>query len=134
MLDYNKQAKDFLVESNAKMSIRFVGSECNQNWNDNIMRDRYNITITTTKGKMSFSFWNSIVNKGKAPSEYDILACLTKYDPGTMYDFFNEMGYKINSSNDNKRFSKIYKAVVKEYNSLCRIFTEEQMDSLREIQ
>lgn len=68
------------------------------------------------------------------PTEYDILACLTKYDPGTMNDFFSEMGYEVHDADDIFCFLNTYNAVIKEYRDLCRIFTEEQMEMLREIQ
>ena len=68
------------------------------------------------------------------PTEYDILACLTKYDPGTMNDFFSEMGYEVHDADDIFCFLNTYNAVVKEYRDLCKIFTEEQMEMLREIQ
>ena len=76
--------------------------------------------------------WRFIKNNA-VPSEYSILACLTKYDPGTMHDFFDEMGYEIESADDIFSFMNTYNAVVKEYRDLCRIFTEEQMEKLREI-
>ena len=68
------------------------------------------------------------------PTPYDILSCLTKYDPGTMNDFFHEFGYEIHNADDMFTFMNTYNAVVKEYRDLCRIFTEEQMEMLREIQ
>ena len=68
------------------------------------------------------------------PTPYDILACMNKYDVGTMNDFFDEFCYEIHSADDMFRFMNTYNAVVKEYNNLCRIFTEEQMEMLREIQ
>ena len=68
------------------------------------------------------------------PTVYDILSCLTKYDPGTMNDFFSEMGYEVHDADDIFCFLNTYNAVVKEYRDLCRIFTEEQMEMLREIQ
>ena len=68
-----------------------------------------------------------------APTEYSILACLTKYEPGTMDDFFHEFDYEIHNADDIFCFLNTYNAVVKEYRDLCRIFTEEQMELLREI-
>lgn len=64
------------------------------------------------------------------PSEYDVLACLEKYDPGTFEDFCSEFGY----DEDSKTAERIYIAVIKEYKDLTRIFTEEQMEELSEIQ
>lgn len=63
------------------------------------------------------------------PTEYDILACLTKYDPGTFEEFCWEFGY----DEDSKTADRIYIAVIKEYKQLERIFTTEQMEELREI-
>ena len=73
--------------------------------------------------------------KAKAvPTPYDILACMEKYEVGTMNDFFDEFGYEVHSADDMFTFMNTYNAVVKEYRDLCRIFTEEQMEMLREIQ
>ena len=68
------------------------------------------------------------------PTPYDILACLEKYEVGTMNDFFDDFGYEVHSADDMFRFMNTYNAVVKEYRDLCRIFTAEQMEMLREIQ
>ncbi len=76
--------------------------------------------------------------KAKAkPNEYSILACLQKYDVGTMDDFIAEFGYEIKSMTDITNFLTnflpTYSAVCKEYQDLCRIFTNEQLEMLREI-
>lgn len=67
------------------------------------------------------------------PNEYSILACLQKYDVGTMDDFMSDFGYEIHSAADIINFLYTYNGVCKEYQDLCRIFTSEQMDMLREI-
>ena len=136
MSEYQKQALDFLEKCNAKMTITFVALDVNPLWDDGVYRGRYYITLTTPKGRTGFKFWNSVHNTEKHidPKEYDILACLEKYDVGTFNDFVNEFGYEVDEPKDFRRVNKIYKAVVKEYESLCRIFTEEQMEMLREIQ
>ena len=63
------------------------------------------------------------------PSVYDVLACLTKYDPGTFEDFCSEYGY----SEDSRTAERIYFAVQKEYTQLARLFTPDEMDELAEI-
>ena len=67
------------------------------------------------------------------PTEYDILACLTKYDVGSMDDFMDEFGYEIKCTQDMTNFINTYNAVVKEYNDVRRCFTEEQIEKLCEI-
>ena len=64
------------------------------------------------------------------PSEYNVLACLEKYDVGTFEDFCSEFGY----DEDSRTAERIYIAVIKEYKDLTRIFTEKQMEELSEIQ
>lgn len=63
------------------------------------------------------------------PSAYDVLACMTKYDPGTFEDFCCEFGY----DEDSRTAERIYFAVQKEYTQLARLFTAEQMKELQEI-
>ena len=60
---------------------------------------------------------------------YDILSCLTKYDPETLENFCAEFGYDINSR-DSK---KTYNAVCKEYKAVEILFGD-IMDELQEIQ
>lgn len=67
--------------------------------------------------------------KEATPNEYDILACLTKYDPGTFEDFCAEYGYCA----DSIRALTMYRDAQKEYSQLVRIFTPEQMEMLAEI-
>lgn len=67
--------------------------------------------------------------KAAIPSAYDVLACLTKYDPGTFEDFCYEFGY----DEDSRTAERIYFAVQKEYTQVSRLFTSEQMEELAEI-
>lgn len=63
------------------------------------------------------------------PTAYDVLACITKYDPGTFEDFCSEFGY----DKDSTTASKTYLAVQKEYTRLKKVLTSEQMEELQEI-
>ena len=170
MNEYLKRAKDFLNKANAKCEIVYGGISRNENWKEKEKRNWYDVTITTPRGKMSYTFWDSIHNteistmtfeeyakkklkykrvedmsygekvkvkndlarlKAKAvPNEYDVLACLEKYDVGTFEDFCSEFGY----DEDSRTAERIYIAVIKEYKDLTRISTEKQMEELSEIQ
>lgn len=68
--------------------------------------------------------------KGIAPSKYSILACLQKYDVGTFEDFCSEFGY----DTDSRRAKKTYKAVVKEWQAINRLFSDEEIEEMQEIQ
>lgn len=63
------------------------------------------------------------------PSAYDVLACITKYDPSTFKDFCADFGY----SDDSILALKTYVAAQAEYFHLTQIFTPEQMEELQEI-
>ena len=44
-----------------------------------------------------------------------------------------EFGYEIKKRGDLTKIQNIYNAVVKEYNDVCRCFTEEQIEEMQEI-
>ena len=136
MEEYINQAREFLRECNAKMKITWIGCEINKNWNDNIRRNVYRATIKTPMGVMWIKFWDSAYNteRGIEPTEYDVIACLGKYDVGTIDDFVAEYGYEVNEWEDVKRIQNIYNAVRRQYKSLCRCFTPDQIEAMREIQ
>lgn len=67
--------------------------------------------------------------KGEKPTNYDILACLQKYEVGTFENFCDEFGY----DTDSRKAKKTYKAIVKEYNGLTALFNEAELDEMREI-
>ena len=169
MTEYQQKAVDFLKKADASMEIRFLGLSNNPNWREpNVYRNTYDFKITTPRGFMTGTFYDSIhdteisrmtvkdyakslyraeynvlrpherndcrlalkkAQEEARPNEYDILACLTKYDPETFEDFCSEFGY----DEDSRSAEQIYLACVKEYKQLTRIFTVAQMEELREI-
>lgn len=62
-----------------------------------------------------------------APTLYDVLACLQKYDVGTFENFCSEFGYETDSRNA----KKTYKAVVKEYDKMCSLFSNDELEVLQ---
>ena len=67
--------------------------------------------------------------KGIPPTNYSILSCLQKYEVGTFEDFCSKFGY----DEDSRTSEKIYKAVCKEYNNVCKIWNDEEIEELQEI-
>ncbi len=126
-----KQAKDFLTSCNATMKITYLGKEINKMWNEDVYRNTYRATIKTPLGSMWVKFWDSIYNtrNRNEPTEYDVLACLQKYDVGSLEDFISEYGYDPEVHNT----KQIYNAVCNEYEKVCRCFTEEQIEQMWEI-
>jgi hypothetical protein len=66
----------------------------------------------------------------KEPSDYSVLACLQKYDCGTLEDFCSEFGY----DTDSIRARKTYEAVRDEYLNLAKLFSDEELKEMAEIQ
>lgn len=62
------------------------------------------------------------------PTEYDILAAVTKNDPGTFDDFCADYGY----DTDSKKAEQTYFAVQKEWSNINRLFAD-CMEELQEI-
>jgi hypothetical protein len=65
--------------------------------------------------------------KGKEPSLYKILTCLTKYDPGTFENFCGEFGY----DEDSRSAEKTYNAIKEEYMNMCKLFNDEELEILQ---
>lgn len=126
--EYEQQALDFLEKVNATMKITYIETCKNNMWNDGRLWRRHMVTITRNHKRWTFSFYNSIANK-ESPTPYDVLACITKYDPGNIEDFAWEYGY---DHEPLKRIAQIYNACLKEYENCCRIFGD-VLDELREI-
>lgn len=63
------------------------------------------------------------------PTSYDLLACLTKNDPGTFGDFCGDFGY----DTDSRRAEKTYFAVQEEWEKVRAFFKPEEMEEIREI-
>lgn len=85
------------------------------------------------KSNFNWDFGNiskDIIVKPIAPTLYDVLACVQKYEVGTFEDFCSEFGYETDSRNA----KKTYKAVVKEYNKMCSLFNNDELEVLQEIQ
>lgn len=78
---------------------------------------------------------NKVTSKTKAlpqatmPTMYDILACMTWYDPETFEDFCANYGY----DEDSRSAEKTYRGVKKEYNALKNMFNEEEMEAISRI-
>lgn len=135
MNEYEKMAKDFCKETNTKITITYKDMVQNP-WNAtdytaNWWHDVYRVRIDRNHKTYSFNFTASKhdTDNGTRPTKYDILACLTKYDPYDFENFCADYGY----NNDSIKAYKTYKAVRKEYNNVIRLFSD-VMEQLEEIQ
>ena len=125
--DYEKKAIDFANKFGIKLAI--LGSEYKPMWGEQTKRTVFKIRLSRKRENYTFEFGQSIAQGDNEPSMYDILACLTKYDPESFYDFCASYGY----DTDSRSAERIYKAVCKEYNAVKRLFGD-ILDELSEIQ
>lgn len=68
------------------------------------------------------------------PSAHDILSCLGFYYPPTFEDFCSELGYNDLPICEYPKIMVIYQTCIEEQRRLSKIFTEEQLEQLMEIQ
>jgi hypothetical protein len=117
--NYTEQANDFMVKVGATMKIDYLKNAYHFD-GDKETRDIYRITLKREGRRYSFNFGQSIANSrtNTAPTAYDVLTCLTKYDPGTFENFCGDFGY----DEDSRRAEKVYKAVLKEWAGVERLF------------
>lgn len=138
--DDDKDERD-IYRITLKRGTRFYSFDFGQSLNNSgkwIVKD-YNPKLTKVfndKGlatsyaaKIGNSFNVRLNPNQKAPTAYDVLACLTKYDPGTFEDFCSEFGY----DTDSKRAEKTYNAVKDEYMNVCALFNDTEIEALQEI-
>lgn len=129
MEDYEKQAIDFAKKFGVKLEQ--VGNPEYRSYfvDDKERRYVFKMELTREKKTYTFTFGQSIAGGAKTPTMYDVLASLTNYDPESFEDFCGNYGYDENS----RKAEKIYKAVVKEWENVERLFSD-CLDELREIQ
>jgi hypothetical protein len=131
---YEQQALDFLNATNTSFSIyhkkygvHFAG--------DTQARHIFRVTLKNDIHRYSFDFGQSIAAGSTPPNAYDVLACLTKYDPESFEDFCASYGYE--QYNDygrtNKVALRVYNAVVKEFENVCLLWDDVQIEQLQEI-
>lgn len=147
---YQKQAIDFLKLTNTTFKVEYKKHGLYFP-DDKEGRDIYNVTLKNKKHSYTFTFGQSIANTGKSPDEYSVLACLTKYEPGTFENFCSDYGYLqltydekfenlIKPRSENYRWvlkeqkaRRIWIAVCKEWENLNKLFTSSEIALLSEI-
>lgn len=132
MGEYTRQAEEFCKTTGTKISITYINTTTAP-WDergDN--HDHYIVRLDRNHKTMRVHFYDSLQNTWdcKRPTKYDVLACLTKSDPGTFSDFCAEFGYTewaecyedATREGYDKHSYQIYKVVLKEWNNVNRLF------------
>lgn len=146
-MDYEKQAEEFADRIGLKMELKHLRHGLYFP-DDKHPRDVYEITLTRGRRSYKFEFGQSIAKslsnpvdyvsnpkgglgikvKRIPPTLYDVLSCLTKYNPYTFEDFCSEYGYDI----DSRKAYKTFEAVREEWYNVEALF-DDVLEELREI-
>jgi hypothetical protein len=140
-MNYTKQAQDFLERTNTTYKATYINTGYHFD-DDKHKRDRYLITFIKGDKTMTLIFGDSIANTekraqsriNKPPSAYSVLACLTKYQPESLLDFVRDYGYPHDTREELKRAEHIYRKVCIEWDDVTRMWNDEELELLREIQ
>lgn len=123
---YNKGAHFIADELGLKMVVG--ASEYKKHFaDDKDKRTVFKITLKKDSKQYTFDFGQSIAEGNNEPTLYGVLCCLQKYEVGTFEEFCEDYGY----NEDSRKAEKIYKAVVKEYKAMQRLFNDDELEILR---
>jgi hypothetical protein len=156
--EYNKQAEAWLEATNSTLHVAY-GRTGKYFEDDEEDRDIYRVTLKRGGAEYVFTFGQSIANSApwmrvgsmcrtdysyanhfadapwkqnpmrSQPDAYTILSSLEGTNPGTFEDFCGEFGY----DTDSRKAEKTYKAVVEQYLSLSRMYSQDELDKLADI-
>jgi len=115
----NEKAKAARIAKKFGIKLDVVGQPTYTHhfFNDTSKRWQFKMKLSRKGKSYTFNFGQSIAAGKKAPSMYEVLAALQKYDVGSYNDFLSEFGYERDPSS-----KKIYAAVCKEYKAIERLF------------
>lgn len=134
MTTYEEQAMEFANKYGVKLEV--LGSEYKvmESFEDDKKRYVFKCRLSRGRRRYTFEFGQSLAAGKKKPTMYDILACLTKYETGSLEEFCREFGYDSLPIWKYPMVKKIYLAVRREYQAVCRLFPEQEaMEELYEI-
>ena len=116
-MEYKKQAEAFCKRNGVTMSVG-EGVWRRPIWDEQREHCVFPVRLRRGGRSMTVQFGQSIAEGGNRPSKYDVLACITKSDPGSFEEFCGEYGY----DTDSRKAERTWKAVVREWKAVSRVF------------
>ena len=131
MSEYTEQADRFLKAHGLKFKAVYL--EHGKYFPDDKEEcDIWRLSLRRGTRGFSVRFGNSLMDSDHGntpPTAYDLLACLTKYDPGTFANFCADYG----TNEDSISGLRTYKAVCREWAKVSRFFTAAELKELQDI-
>jgi hypothetical protein len=138
MSEYEKQAEDSLAKHGLRFTTHFIGHGPHFE-GEKDSRDNFRCIFWRRRARLVIpSFGQSLADSDRAggnpPHPYEVLSCITKYDPGSFENFCGEFGCKeFGYEPEYRQAKKIYKATVREWEKVAAFFTDEELAEAREI-
>lgn len=138
MKTFNEQIESLIDNSQYDKAVNLVAKKFNitlkvisshygfMQWDNKTKREVFKLQLRRGRKSYTFEFGQSISKGSEEPNLYDVLTCLQKYDVGTFEDFCGDFGYDL----DSRTAEKTYKAVVKEFEAMERLFSSEELEVL----
>lgn len=163
MNEYTEQAEKFLEKTNTKLTIEFIkydlyfpgdkekrliwkftltrgsrsysstfGGSVNDVYKTFLDKDKpYRLTVADVEElekRSRSSFHRKKIDANK-PTSYDILSCIEKYEPDSDLDSFaSNYGFEKPSE-----AVRAHKACIEQYNGIAKLFNEDELNELQEI-
>lgn len=128
---YEQQAIDFMKRSGIAFETQYFNHR--RDFVPGCTNDVYKCRFYDLNNDktLCITFTTSVqdTKANKPPTAYDILACITKSDPGTFKDFCSDFGY----DSDSRKAFQTYQDVCAEWQDVRAFFTDKQLEELQEI-
>lgn len=134
MANYEEQAMEFANKYGVKLKV--LGSEYKvmESFDDDKKRYVFKCRLSRGRRRYTFEFAQSLAAGSNKPTIYEVLACMIKWETGSLEEFCREFGYDSFPIWKYPMVKKIYLAVRREYQAMCRLFPEQEaMEELCEI-
>lgn len=132
---YARQARYFINSTKTDVKTLYLGKSY-PDWDKENLHDSFTVTITRDRKLLTLPFYDSIDNTEKKVHRlkaYDILASIDPDVEPSLGNFIQDFGYEITTNSDYIRISKIHTDLVYQAEKLREMYSEDELERLREI-
>lgn len=111
-----------------EQALAFLSNPYSASFLDKNARSQFLVESNLSQLKRSFKEMALEIKKNKIKA-YDVLTCLTKYEPGSFKSFCGDFGY----GTDSISARDTWQAICEEWEKVSSFFTREELEELQEI-